>query len=274
MALLAVARKRTSSVKHRPAPIATHSLSASCGSLPEVTAPLALSFDCYGTLIDWETGIAQTLRPWLTRSGAVDRVDHETVIAAFGRHETLVESEHPSWLYPEILAETMRRMSHDLHLPVSDLDAAAFGRSVGLWPAFADSPAALARLKERFRLIILSNVDRVSFRQSNDRLGVEFDLILTAEDIGSYKPDRRNFQALEAGLHGMGLQSHDLLHVAESLYHDHVPAKAYGLATAWIHRRHDKVGSGATAQPSQDITPDARYTSLSEFADAILADEG
>ncbi len=238
-----------------------------------MTAPLALSFDCYGTLIDWETGIARTLRPWLTRSGAVDRAEHEAVIAGFGRHETLVEAEHPSWLYPQILAETMRRMGHDLALPVSDLDAAAFGRSVGLWPAFADSPAALARLKERFRLIILSNVDRVSFRQSNDRLGVEFDLILTAEDIGSYKPDRRNFEALEAGLAALGLEPHQLLHVAESLYHDHVPAKAHGLATAWIHRRHDKEGFGATAQPGQNVTPDARYTSLSEFADAMLAEE-
>ncbi len=238
-----------------------------------MSAPLALSFDCYGTLIDWETGITQTLRPWLTRAGALDWLDHEAIIAAFGRHETLVESEHPSWLYPEILAETMRRMGRDLDLPVSDLDAAAFGRSVGLWPAFADSPAALARLGERFRLIVLSNVDRVSFRQSNDRLGVEFDLILTAEDIGSYKPDRRNFEALEAGLHGLGLECHDLLHVAESLYHDHVPAQAYGLKTAWIHRRHGKEGFGATARPSRDVTPDARYTSLSEFANAIMADD-
>ncbi len=230
----------------------------------------ALSFDCYGTLIDWETGIFEALRPWLTRTSA-GRSDREAVVAAFGRHETLVETEHPTWLYPDVLAETMQRIGRDLRAPVTDVEAHAFGRSVGTWPAFADSPAALAALGQRFKLIILSNVDRVSFRQSNDRLGTEFDLVITAEDVGAYKPDPRNFEMLEAELATLGLERHQLLHVAESLHHDHIPAKSLGLATAWIHRRHDKEGFGATAQPQQTVRPDARFTSMADFARAATA---
>ena len=227
----------------------------------------ALSFDCYGTLIDWETGIESALRPWLARNGG-GTVGANELVSVFGSHETIVEGEHPDWLYPEILAETLRRIGGDLGVPVSELEAAAFGRSVGTWPAFADSPAALLALQQRFRLVILSNVDQVSFRQSNDRLGVEFDLIITAQDVGSYKPARENFEALEAGLATIGVEPRQLIHVAESLYHDHLPGKDFGLKTAWIHRRHGKKGFGATVVPERTVTPDFRFTSMEEFAEA------
>lgn len=227
----------------------------------------ALSFDCYGTLIDWETGISEALRPWAARVGA--DVGSDDLISAFGRHETVVETEHPTWLYPRVLAETMHRIGADLGVAVSTTEGEAFGRSVGSWPPFADSGSVLAQLKRRFKLVILSNVDRVSFRQSNDRLGVEFDLVITAEDVGSYKPQRANFQALAAGLGDIGIGTDRLLHVAESLYHDHVPAKAFGLTTAWIHRRHDKDGFGATASPPQsEVHPDWRFASMAEFGAA------
>ena len=230
----------------------------------------AMSFDCYGTLIDWETGIARSLAPWAGRQGL--SLGPEELIAAFARHETVVEAEHPSWLYPAVLAETMTRIGAELGAPVSDVEAGAFGRSVGLWPAFDDTAAALARLATRFKLIILSNVDRISFRQSNDRLGIELDLVITAEDVGSYKPDPANFDALEAAAASLGVGPGQLLHVAKSLYHDHVPARSRGWSTVWIHRRHDKDGSGATATASQTVEPTWRFTSLAELAAATVPD--
>jgi 2-haloalkanoic acid dehalogenase type II len=154
-------------------------------------------------------------------------------------------------------------------VPVSDADGTAFGASVGAWPAFADSPDALVRLKRRFKLIILSNIDRASFARSNQRLGVEFDAILTAQDIGSYKPDPRNFEALLRTAGDLGVGHDGLLHVAQSLYHDHVPAKAAGLATVWIDRRAGSAGTGATPAPTVDVRPDWVFPTLAAFADAV-----
>jgi 2-haloalkanoic acid dehalogenase type II len=228
----------------------------------------ALSFDCYGTLIDWETGIATALAPWAGRAGL--DLGPEDLIAGFARHETVVQSEHQGWLYPEILAETMRRMAADVGAGVSETEARAFGRSVGQWPAFSDTAAALARLQARYKLVILSNVDRVSFRQSNDRLGVELDLVVTAEDVGAYKPSPANFDALLDGAASIGVGRADLLHVAESLYHDHVPAAAIGLASVWIHRRHGRIGPGATAAPDRPVEPHWRFPSMAAFADAAI----
>jgi 2-haloacid dehalogenase len=226
----------------------------------------ALSFDCYGTLIDWETGITRALQPWLERHGvAASRVD---VLAAFSAYETMVQGEMPGARYPRVLAEVMRRIGRRLGAAVSDEEADAFGDSVGDWPAFPDSTDALERLSTRFSLIILSNVDHASFARSNDRLGVTFDRIVTAEDVGSYKPAPANFAALLAALEELGMERHQLVHVAESLYHDHQPAKVIGLRTAWIHRRHAQEGFGATPAPLGDVTPDWRFTSMAAFADA------
>ena len=142
---------------------------------------------------------------------------------------------------------------------------------MGRWPAFPDSGEALGRLKRRFALIILSNVDRVSFAGSNTRLGVDFDLVITADDVGSYKPDARNFAALFGGLASVGVERSELVHVAQSLYHDHEPANAVGLASVWIDRRHHLEGHGATPPPTGGATYGWRFTSLAAFADAVLA---
>lgn len=229
----------------------------------------ALSFDCYGTLIDWETGIAAALRPWAQRAG-ID-ADDGALVSAHGRHETVVQSEMPTTPYPAVLAETMRRIGSDLGAPVTDDEAAAYGRSVGDWPAFADSPAALARLAERFKLIIASNVDRASFARSNERLGVQFDLVVTAEDVGAYKPNHAHFEAVLGALGELGVADDGLCHVAESLYHDHEPAAALGLPSVWIHRRHHRDGFGATATPTGGVEPAWRFTSLGEFAVAAAS---
>ena len=229
----------------------------------------ALSFDCYGTLIDWEAGLVAVLREWATRRGL--QMDHQALITAYGSHEAAAERSRPGDAYPHILARSMRALGAELGAEVTDADADALARSVPDWPAFPDSPDALTALSERYKLLILSNVDRVSFAASNERLGVEFTSILTAEDIGSYKPSPRNFDALGAEARRLGIGTGKLLHVAQSLFHDHVPAKKAGLPTAWINRRHAKPGWGATPAPEADVIPDWTFTSMADFAAAVDA---
>jgi 2-haloacid dehalogenase len=228
----------------------------------------AMSFDCYGTLIDWETGIANALRPWATRNGLA--LDDEALLAAFGRHETHVEDEMPGALYPIVLGETLRRVGADLGADVTAADAESFGGSVKDWPAFPDTADALQRLASRFKLIILSNIDRASFASSQPRLGVEFDSIITAEDVGSYKPRPAHFDRLFDEIERLAVARDRLVHVAESLFHDHQPAAALGLPSVWIHRRHGKGGTGATATPAEKVSPTWRFSSMAEFADAAV----
>jgi 2-haloalkanoic acid dehalogenase type II len=224
----------------------------------------ALSFDCYGTLIDWEAGLLAVLRPW-ARANGLTAADSD-VLEAFGRHEGRIETANPAMAYPDVLRRTFEAIGRDLGAPVTGSDAERLGESVGDWPAFPDSAAALSALAARYKLIILSNVDRASFAASNRKLGVTFDAILTAEDIGSYKPSPRNFEALLARAQDLGVGDGKLLHVAQSLFHDHVPAKAAGLPTAWINRRGGLAGWGAT--PAADAVPDWEFASMAEFAEA------
>ncbi|HZC39824.1 MAG TPA: haloacid dehalogenase type II [Streptosporangiaceae bacterium] len=232
----------------------------------------ALSFDCYGTLIDWESGIAAVLRPWAAARGL--NLEDEALLAAYARHESAAEAAHPGEAYPGILARSMRTLGGELGAPVSDQEAERLARSVPDWPAFPDSGSALAALAARYQLIILSNVDRGSFAASNRRLGVTFSSILTADAIGSYKPSPRNFDALLAEAARLGIGAGRLLHVAQSLFHDHGPAKRAGLPTAWINRRHGRPGWGATPPPPDGISPDWEFGSLAAFTDAVAAEAG
>lgn len=238
-----------------------------------MTRPLrefeALSFDCYGTLIDWEAGIAAVLTAWASRRGS--NVDSESLLASYASHEATAEREAPEAPYPEILARSMRGLGDELGVEVTDHDARALAVSVPDWPAFSDSPSALGSLAAHYKLIILSNVDRESFRASNEKLGVKFTSVLTAQDIGSYKPDPRNFDALKAEAQRQGVGAGRLLHVAQSLFHDHVPAQRAGLPTVWINRRHDRPGWGATPEPTGPVTPDWEFPSMSAFAAAAAA---
>ncbi len=231
----------------------------------------ALSFDCYGTLIDWEAGIAAVLGPWAATRGL--DLDAEALLTAYSRHEEAAEAAHPQEPYPAILARSLWDLGGELGADVSEQDAQALARSVPDWPAFPDSAGALATLARRYRLIILSNVDRDSFAASNRRLGVTFTSILTAQDIGSYKPSPRNFEALAAEARRLGVGQGRLLHVAQSLFHDHVPAQRAGLPTVWINRRHDRPGWGATPAPPADVIPDWEFPSMAAFAAAVADDE-
>ncbi|MBV9783517.1 MAG: haloacid dehalogenase type II [Acidisphaera sp.] len=222
-----------------------------------------LSFDCYGTLIDWESGIHAALQPLLARVNPA--LSRDAALEAFAREESAQERETPGMLYPEVLAQVYRRLAAGWG--VSDAGAEEFGRSVKDWPAFPDSADALRALKDRYRLVILSNVDRESFEHSRRRLQVSFDEVCTAQDVGSYKPDPANFAYLLAKVEGMGFGKADLLHVAQSLFHDHAPAKACGLATAWIDRRQSQ-GWGATVPPPADVSYDFRFAGLAEMVEA------
>ena len=153
-----------------------------------------LSFDCYGTLIDWEAGLLAALAGWRARTGLA--ASDQDLLDAFSRAEPEEEAANPDLLYPRILAGALGRMAKRFGVDATSDEARAFGRSVGDWPAFPDTAEALAALKQRYKLVILSNVDKASFARSNDKLGVEFDAIYTAQDIGSYKPDRGNFRYL------------------------------------------------------------------------------
>lgn len=230
-----------------------------------------LTFDCYGTLIDWETGIWNAFAPVLDRSAVTVRRDQ--VLEAFGRYERAQQTATPGMLYPQLLAEVYRQMCREFGIEPADHAAEAFGASVPDWPAFPDSPEALAYLKRHYKLVILSNVDRESFRHSQVRLGVEFDAVFTAQDIGSYKPDERNFRYMLETLQAGGIEPGQILHTAESLHHDHVPAKRFGLATCWIRRRH---GQGATASggPGAEVEPDFSFDTLGAMADAHRAEAG
>jgi 2-haloalkanoic acid dehalogenase type II len=229
----------------------------------------ALSFDCYGTLIDWETGLVDALRS-LRDNGA----SAEEILEAYGPIEHEIEVEQPGLPYSQLLERVHERLSDRFGVEPDEVEAAKFGASVGDWPAFPDSAEALRYLKQHFKLIILSNVDRLSFAGSNQRLGVEFDHIFTAQDIGSYKPDLRNFEYLISHVAADGIAKGELLHVAQSLFHDHVPANRMGIASAWIDRRAGKPGGGATVTPDPMPHYDFRFTSLGQLAEAHRAEQG
>ena len=230
----------------------------------------ALSFDCYGTLIDWEAGLSAVLVPWARERGL--DLTEEQLLTAYASVEAAVEQEHPTDLYRDVLARGMRLLGDQLGAEATDADATRLANSVPDWPAFPDSHDALVALGKRFKLIILSNVDRVSFAGSNKRLNVKFTTVLTAQDIGSYKPTQRNFEALAEEVNRLGVAPGKLLHVAQSLFHDHVPAKRVGLPTVWINRRNARPGWGATPEPSAPVTPDWEFPSMQAFAAAVEAD--
>ncbi|MGE3831865.1 MAG: haloacid dehalogenase type II [Parvibaculaceae bacterium] len=229
----------------------------------------ALTFDCYGTLIDWESGMIAALEPLTKR---VKRpLSRDDILAAHARQESSQQRYTPAKRYRELLAVVYKRLAEEWGVAASWEECVAYGQSIKDWPAFPDSAEALAYLKRHYKLIILSNVDNESFAASNKRLKVEFDAIYTAEDIGSYKPDQRNFEYMIEHLADLGLGKHDILHTAESLFHDHQTANAFDLTSCWIFRRHDKEGFGATMNPGVMPKLDFKFTSMAELAAAHKA---
>ncbi len=225
-----------------------------------------LTFDCYGTLIDWESGMVEALRPLTTKVRRSLR--RNDILEAHARHESAQQLATPAMPYRNLLAVVHKRLAEEWGVPVAWEDCVAYGRSVKDWPAFEDSPGALQYLKKYYKLAILSNVDNESFAASHRKLQVDFDAIFTAEDIGSYKPSRRNFDYMLAALGESGIGKSEILHTAESMFHDHKPANEQGLASCWIYRRHEQEGFGATMPPGAMPHYDFRFTSMAGLVKA------
>jgi 2-haloacid dehalogenase len=222
-----------------------------------------LTFDCYGTLIDWEAGIVAGIRPVLAAHGA-DLTDDQ-ILEGFARHESALEAG-PYQTYRAVLAGSLGGLADELGIEVRAEELAAFGESVPGWPAFADSTEALRRLAGQYRLGVITNCDDDLFAASALRLEVPFEWVVTAEQAQDYKPSVAPFVM---ALNAIDVPKDRVLHVAQSLYHDHVPAQSLGLATAWVNRRGDRPGFGAT--PPAAATPDLEVPDLATLADLAEA---
>jgi 2-haloacid dehalogenase len=228
----------------------------------DLTRIEVLTFDCYGTLVDWEAGILRGLRAIL--APLAPSPDDEAILERYAAAEAALEAG-PYLPYREILARAAREVCRGVGVQPGPEALAAFGESVGSWPAFPDSADALARLRARYRLAVVTNCDDDLFASSARRLGTPFDHVVTAQQAGAYKPSLRPF---EIALERIGRPRDRILHVAQSLYHDHVPAARLGLASAWIDRRRGLAGSGAT--PPADASPTLAVPSMAAFADLAL----
>jgi len=223
-----------------------------------------LTFDCYGTLIDWEAGLTAAFAPVLTAHGIAADND-EDLLARYARHEAAAEAG-PYRTYREVVALGLDGVAEELGFTPTAEERAAFGAAVADWPAFPDSADALARLATRFRLGVITNCDDDLFAAAAEKLGVAFDPLVTAQQAGAYKPAERPFAL---AFERLDVPRERILHVAQSLFHDHVTAKRLGLTTVWIDRRGGRTGTGAT--PEADAAPDATYPDMASFAAAATA---
>jgi len=217
-----------------------------------------LSFDCYGTLIDWESGLLGYLRPLLQQKGCA--IGDAEVLSLYSEFEPREQAgEYRS--YREVLASVVRDFARELRFEVTKAEAAGLADSVRDWDPFADTVAALHRLHSRYKLAILSNVDGDLFAYSARKLQVPFDCVATAQQVRSYKPSLNNFEVL---LQRLGIPRTRLLHVAESLYHDVGPARSLGIATVWVNRRQ---GKASAATKLTDARPDMEVADVGKLAE-------
>lgn len=229
-----------------------------------------LTFDCYGTLIDWESGMIEGLKPLTDK--VKTELARDKILEAHANYESAQQAQTPTMRYHDILATVYKRLAEEWKVSVSWDECLTYGESVKNWPAFPDSAEALRYLKEHYKLVILSNVDNQSFAASNAKLAVQFDAIYTAQDVGSYKPADANFEYMLRHLKNLGFEKTDILHTAESMFHDHKPANRHGLSSCWIYRRHDKQGFGATMNPGERPSYIFRFNSMAEMVKAHQAE--
>jgi 2-haloalkanoic acid dehalogenase type II len=240
-----------------------------------------LGFDIYGTLIDWETGIYEGLLPLLSKLPHSDPHHPSNkspseikawILSAYTQHELSIQKEDPSLPYPKVLETAYSRLATQLSVPYSETEAQKFGTSIGSWPAFPDTVSAMKTLAKHYKLIVLSNVDRTSFSRtlSGPLQNTPFSAIYTAQDIGSYKPDVRNFEYLiENAGKEFGAKKEEVLVVAQSLIHDHVPAKKVGLKpSVWIRRGNPAMG-GTIEDLKDEVNLAATFGTLGELAEAV-----
>jgi len=223
-----------------------------------------LSFDCYGTLIDWETGLLGYLRSLLHGKGCA--VSDAQILALYSEFEPREQAGRYR-SYREVLANVVRDFARELHFEVSDNEADGLAESIRDWKPFADAAAGLGRLHSRYKLAVLSNIDDDLFAYTAPKLRVPFDAVVTAQQVHSYKPSLNNFEAL---LRRIAIPRERLLHVAESLYHDVAPAHSLAVCTVWVNRRK---GKATAASKLADAKPDLQVPDIGKLAELAVAAE-
>lgn len=237
---------------------------------PPSPLPTHLTFDCYGTLIDWETGLVRALRPLLSIHGV--RPQDDDLLDLYARAESALEAG-PYIPYTEVLRESARAILEHFGITPESRELDRLPDSLAAWPAFPDTAPALARLSQKFTLSVISNVDDDLFEGSRVRLesqGAVIDRLVSAQLTRSYKPAHRNFKVALALL---DVDPSQVLHVAQSLYHDIKPARELGLKTVWVNRRREKKGSGATPRTDPSVVPDIEVPDMKSLADLLCGRE-
>lgn len=220
-----------------------------------------LSFDCYGTLIDWESGILNALRAILAKRDI--NISDEQILELYAQQESLQEAGN-YLKYRDILKEVVKYFGKELKFFPAEVEVNYLAESIKDWEPFPDTITALQALKKHYKLTIISNIDDDLFAHTAKKLGVEFDWIITAEQVKSYKPSLQNF---EVALGQMKIAPEKLLHIAQSIYHDIVPAKTLGLSAVWVNRRKNQEGFGATVPASGN--PDLEVPDLTTLVSVM-----
>jgi 2-haloacid dehalogenase len=240
-------------------------------SPPKITpAPLldfsrfeVLTFDCYGTLIDWEKGILNCLRPIFAAHGKT--LDDSSILQLFGEFEA--DCEQGTYRsYRDVLQSVVRAFGNRLNFQPTQQEVRSLPESLARWKPWPDTVAALSDLHQRFRLCVISNVDDDLFASTAPQLQTPFDHVITAQQAGAYKPSLKIF---ELALQRIAAPAHRILHVGQSIYHDVVPAQSLGLTAVWVNRPSARKGVGAV-KPAEGI-PDLVVSSLAELASASAA---
>ena len=223
-----------------------------------------LTFDCYGTLVDWEAGISKALGDLLARHSI--ELERERLLALYAELEPAAQ-EGDFKPYREVLAAVVDGFGERLGFEATEDERSMLADSIGDWPVFPDTRAALARLAQRYRLAVLSNIDDDLFAETAPHLGVPFEAVITAQQVRSYKPRPGHFHAALERL----APRREILHVAQSLFHDIAVARQLGIATVWVNRRRSSSG-GAT--PASAARPDLEVPDLASLADLVDAERG
>lgn len=226
-----------------------------------------ITFDCYGTLIDWETGILRSLRTLLRNS---PDPEDDKLLNLYAEIEAEIESG-PYMVYRAVLGRTAEKIGRRLGIPIQPGDAQRFAETLRIWKPFPDTVDALKSLARQYKLAIISNVDDDLFADTQRLLRTSFEFVITAQQVRSYKPSAKNFQEMMKRAEQAGVRKEEILHAAESLYHDIGPANALGLKTVWVHRRFDKPGFGAT-KPGTAM-PSLRVRSVAQLAEMLVPTE-
>jgi 2-haloacid dehalogenase len=227
----------------------------------------AISFDCYGTLIDWEAGIVPVVRALLAGHG--QSLPAADILELYGEFEAEAESG-PYQSYREVLQSVVRAFADRFHFEANSSEIRSLYQSVPAWMPFPDTVSALRELQKRHKLAVISNIDDNLFAETRKRLGVEFDAVITAEQARSYKPSLNNFQI---ALRMLSISADRLLHAAQSIYHDIVPAQSLGIATAWVNRKSARPGIGAVRDSPQGASgkrADVELPDLASLAATVL----